>query len=348
MVQPKIQLYLSVFVFFWALFALTNNGIDLSEGRYHYLVAEQIIKYGRLDFDSVPPDSVFSLAPNGKYYASHESGNTLFLLPTTAVNLLIEKILSPFTKGIPRIKDFIVSFQAGFYSASATTFFGTLKTRFFLTITSSFLAICLVLTTFFWTYSRNLFDRQEAIYVVAIFIFWLLLHGRMRSWYGAWGWGPRYFITILPILFLPFASNIDDVIKKIFLRINAVILGSFGFFLAISSIISNWFIRIDYAIQNKTFGDRDFVWGFWNSQAVDMLKAGLENLTRIITNSPVPEKAKIYPGQIEYVSNTLNVWLNSIGTKLPIMIRVLPLVFLCFLIYVSLRNILRSEYVKSG
>ncbi|MBD2777350.1 hypothetical protein [Iningainema tapete] len=501
MFKQKNQLYLSVFIFFWALFALTNNGIDLSEGRYHYLLAEQIIKYGRLDFDSVPPDSVFTLAPNGKYYASHEIGNTLFLLPTTAINIFIEKVLSLFTtKGITRIKDFIVSFQAGFYSAvCATTFFAILQTRFFLPIASCFLAtLCLVFTTFFWTYSRNLFDgvlcstlltlsifflfnfrlnknnlflvsafiflgfgfitrlsiiiaiflsliyvitirgtfllkfkrvgiatltlipfiiwqfwynqirtgvfylspvqtpqyvinngldgnllvgvlgyllspgksifvyapllllslilfhrfyksyRYEAIYILSIFILWLLLHGKMRSWYGAWGWGPRYFIIILPILFIPFASHIDLIIKKVFFRLIAIVLGTFGFALAISSMMSNWLVRIDYAIQNKTFDDREFVWGFWNSQSVDMLRAGLENLMRIITNSPVPEKAKIYPGQIEYVSNTINIWLNYNGTKLPLIIRALPLIFLCFLMYIALRNIFRYEYAKSG
>lgn len=497
--KNKIQLYLSVFIFFWALFALTNNGIDLSEGRYHYLLAEQIVRNGRLDFDSVPPDSVFSVAPSGKLYASHEIGNALFLLPTAFFNIFLEKILLLFASkdGITRLQEFILSFQAGAYSAiTATTFFAILQTRFYLPVASSFLAtLCLVVTTFFWAYSRILFDgvlsstlltlsffflsnyrlknkfidleisficlgfafitrlsmifaimvsliylygiskpilvkwrsicaallillpfftwqcwynylrtglfylsavqlpqyavnnaldgnifvgvlgylispgksvfvyapllvlsvilfrrfyrsyRQEAIYVLTLSIFWLLLHSKIRSWYGAWGWGPRFFITILPILLLPFASSIDYVLKKSSLRITATILGIFGFVLSLSSIISNFLVRIDYAIQNQTFDDDKFIWGFWNSQSVDMLKAGIGNFLRIITQSPVPQMAKIYSKELEYAANTVNIWSNYVGTdlRIPLYIRVLPVIFLLLLMYFSLRNIFSKK-----
>lgn len=155
------RLYISVFIFFWTIFIISNSGFDTSEGGYHYQVAVQIIKEGRLSFDTLPP-GVFQVAPNGKFYAGHEIGNTLFLLPIAFINLLVERIGSYFIgqEGIYRIQQFILSFQAGIYSSiTATLFFSILRLGFSQMVIPSFLGtLCLVFTTYFWTYSRNLFD----------------------------------------------------------------------------------------------------------------------------------------------------------------------------------------------
>ncbi len=501
----KIRLYLSVFAFFWALFALTNNGADLSEGNYHYMVAEQIVRNGRLSLDSVPPSSVFTLAPDGKFYGSHEIGNALFLLPTAFFNDLIVKLGSLVGKKIPvyqaytisNPQAFILSFQAGVYSAiTATTFFAILRTRFFLTIRSSFLAtFCLATTTFFWTYSRNLFDgvlsctlltlsffflsnyrverkasyllsafvclgfalitriscvfaiissviylcgiqesrqqkarriaialltlvpfivwqcwynhvrtgsyftsavqsakyatnnaldgnlligilgylispgkslfvfapllalsvlffrkfyqeyKHEAIYVGVLSILWLLLHSRMRSWYGAWGWGPRLFVSILPLMFLPFAVNIEAIYQKVSLRLIALCLGLFGFLLAFSSMISSFLIRIDYAIQNHRFDDRQFVWGIWHSQSIDMLIAGWSNVHRFIFRSAQPLKAKLFNQQLDYAANTVNTWILH-ATKIPTSVRFAAAAFLILLMVFSLKYVLSKAESK--
>lgn len=89
------KIYLNVFVFYWALLALTNSGLDNSEGGFHYQVAEHIIKHGQLGFDT-PQPGIFSIAPNGRTYASHEIGNTLFFIPTAFINILLENTLSIF------------------------------------------------------------------------------------------------------------------------------------------------------------------------------------------------------------------------------------------------------------
>jgi hypothetical protein len=168
----------------------------------------------------------------------------------------------------------------------------------------------------------------------------------MRSWYGAWGWGPRYFVTILPILMLPFAANISYIFKNSFLRINAIILGIFGFALALSSIISNYMVRINYAIEKHRFDDNTFVWSFWNSQSVDMLKAPVENISRIFTHTPLPRMAKFFPEQIENASNTINIWANYIGYVLhiPLFIRVSLAIFLLLIMYYAFRKILTYEF----
>jgi hypothetical protein len=492
--------YFSVFTFFWALFALTNSGFDNSEGLFHYQVAVQIIKHGKLGFDTLP-EGIFIVAPNGRAYGGHEIGNTLFMLPTAFINVLLENAFSRFVSQdtIVKLQQFILSFQSGTYSAiTASIFFAILRTGFSQPIISSFLAsLCLALTTYFWTFSRNLFDgvlcstlltlsfflllkyrknnnfwflfgcflclgfafitrismilaiivsfaylislyrstlairvrelslalltlvpfflwqswynylrtgffyksavqtaiyadnnaldgnifvgisgllfspgkslfiyaplvilslvlfrkfyreyQKEAIYVAALTLLWFLLHARLRSWYGAWGWGPRHFISILPILFLPFAVNLEYVLKKTALKISAIILASFGFILELSSIISNWHFRLMYA-QQRGLDDTKFIWGLWDSQSIDMLKGAFGNIMRLLTHAPIIT-VKNYSEANNYASSTINVWVNSfIYANVPWYAAVLLMIPLIVLMYLSIRNIIRCNQTKN-
>lgn len=491
------RLYISVFIFFWVIFIISNSGFDTSEGGYHYQVAVQIIKEGRLSFDTLP-DGVFQVAPNGKFYAGHEIGNTLFLLPIAFINSLVEKIASHFIgqEGIYRIQQFLLSFQSGIYSSiTATLFFTILKVGFSQTVISSFVGtLCLVFTTYFWTYSRNLFDgvlcgtlltasfllilqyrkknylsylicsfvclgfgfitrismilaiftsfvyllmiyrssfsnklreislalitlipfflwqswynylrtgifykspvqtsvyaannsldgnlfvgisgllfspgkslfiyapllilsvilykkfyhqwKKEALYVLILSILWLLLHSKLKSWYGAWGWGPRHLITILPVLFFPFATNITYVWGNVKLRFLAIILGLYGFLLSLSSIISNWHFRIAYAFQNKLLGDDLFVWSLWQNQSIDMLKAAFSNILRLFIRQP-PDIVKGASNINNYTSNTLNIWLNTFWfLGMPWYVVFFFATSFLLLIYWSAKNILSSD-----
>jgi hypothetical protein len=492
----KYILYFSVFGFFWAVFALTNSGFDNSEGLFHYQVAEQIVKHGQLGF-ATPQDGIFIVAPNGRTYGGHEIGNTLFLLPTAFINVVLENSLSKFVsqETIEKLQQFILSFQAGAYCAlTATIFFAILRNIFSITIVSSFIAtLSLVFTTYYWTYSRNLYDgvlctllltlsfflllkyrqsknlwfvfscflclgfalitrismvlgilvsftylfsirqslatkfrellvasltlipfvlwqcwynylrtgifyksavqlpiyaennamdgnifvgltgllfspgkslfiyapllilslvlfgkfykeyRKEAIYILSLTILWFLLHSKLRSWYGAWGWGPRHFITILPILFLPLAVNLNYVLQKTTLKICAIVLGSFGFVFALSSIISNWHFRLMYAKQ-RGLTDSQFIWNFQDNQAIDMLKGAFGNIVRVLTYAPIITIKDTYSEANEYVSSTVNVWVNSfIYAGIPWYIALLLTIPLLVLIYFSIRNILHLE-----
>jgi hypothetical protein len=499
----QYSLYINIFIFFWAIFALTNSGIDSSEGLFHYEVAVQIIKHGQLGFVT-QPEGIFQVAPNGRFYAGHEIGNTLFMLPTAFVNVMLENLASKFVslETIEKAQQFILSFQAGIYSSiTATLFFAMLRVGFNQTVIPSFIAtICLVLTTFFWTYSRNLFDgvlcttllttsffllvryrqtkqsgliiscflalgfafitrismvlailvtftylliyrqtsitqklreftlggitlvpfiiwqfwynflrtgiiykspvqtsvyavnnamdgnilvglsgllfspgksifiyaplllisvflfsrfyRQypkEGIYIAALTIIWFLLHARLRSWYGASGWGPRHLITILPIMFLPFAVNLEYIWQKVTLRITTLCFAGFGFLLSLSSIISNWHFRMMYAVEQNIADDQNFVWGFSHNQAIDMLYAGVGNIIRMINKAPIIVLQNTYSEANEYASSTLNLWSNSlIYAGIPWFIVVILLVPLFVLIYLSTRHILHfSQQLKT-
>ena len=476
--------------------SLTNSGWDSSEGRYAYRVAQQIVENGRLGFDVQPISGVFTKAPNGIIYASHEFGNAFFMLPTAFLNLILKNILSSFISQnfIEIIQKYIVSFQSGVYSATtAVTFFSILRIGFAQRVIPSFVAtLCLATTTYFWTYSRDLYDtvlcstlltlsflfilkykeenrwiyligsfifvgfgfitrtsmilviitslfyltiitrktkllqvlstafltlspfliwqswynhlrtgifyispvqtakyastnaldgnvfvglaglifspgksifvyapllilsvflfhkflrqhQKEALYILLLTTMWLLLHAKLRSWYGAWGWGPRHFITILPILFLPFAVNIVYAFRHIKLKILLIILATFGFLLSVSSIISNWYFRMKIAKITGRDGDDVLIWGFWNSQAVDMLKASVENIYRILTNSAIIE----IPGTPiinSYGSSTIYVWPNMlIYFGIPWYLVAFLVITLLTFMFFALKNIFGSE-----
>ncbi len=75
-----VRLCAAVFAFFLALFWLTNTGFDTSEADNHYRVAEHILARGQLGF-AEDQTGIFTKAPNSRWYASHEFGNTVLLLP---------------------------------------------------------------------------------------------------------------------------------------------------------------------------------------------------------------------------------------------------------------------------
>ncbi|MDF5725437.1 MAG: hypothetical protein PUP91_34295, partial [Rhizonema sp. PD37] len=187
---------------------------------------------------------------------------------------------------------------------------------------------------------------KEAIYVAALTVLWFLLHSRLRSWYGAWGWGPRHFIIILPILFLPFAVYLTYILKKTALKMIAIFLGSFGFILGLCSIISNWHFRMMYAQQRGLLVKDRFVWSLWNNQLVDMLESGFGNIVRTITHAPIIT-IRNYSKANEYASSTINIWANSLlYAGVPWYIVMFFVTILLMLMYFSLQKILRHQPLK--
>ena len=157
------------------------------------------------------------------------------------------------------------------------------------------------------------------------------------------GWGPRHFITILPILFLPFATNLPYVRENIKLRFLAIILGLYGFLLSLSSIISNWHFRMAYAFQNNPLGDDLFVWSLWQNQSMDMLKAAFGNISRLFIRQP-PDIVQGASNINNHTSNTINIWLNTfLFAGIPWYVLFFLSTPFFFLIYWSARNILSSD-----
>jgi hypothetical protein len=151
-----------MFLFALCVFWLTNSGWDFSEGSQHYLVAEHFVRTGQIGFEQ-PMTGIFTTAPNGRTYASHEFGNILLLIPTAALNRALDRFLtSSGVRGekVDRAQQFVLSFQSGLYAALTLMFlFLILVEELGLSVQQAF-AGCLftAICTYFWTYSRTLFD----------------------------------------------------------------------------------------------------------------------------------------------------------------------------------------------
>lgn len=477
--QPK--LYVAIFLLFWSILAIVNSGWDTSEGNYHYAVAEHIIKTGRLGFDEFR-HGIFTLAPNGRTYASHEIGNTLFYLPVAFINLSIDSLLRNLW-GIQELPDtlrrFIFSFHSVTYtSVTLTALFGILRVLKQEVIPSFIGVSAVAFTTFLWTYSRESYDGvlcsmlltlafllllifkqnksiiylisasfllgltfitrlsmmlaivavlgyivlitqknifnciksvmiyglcltpfllwqlwynqlrtghwatspvqidpkyiylnnfsnnwfvgfwgtlfspgksffiyaplliislilsrkffriypKEALFVLCLTSLWMLLHAKLRNWHGSMAWGPRYWLNILPLMFLPFLTNINYIFAHKRLKFISFFLGLFGFILSLSSMIICWSWRISLASEKVNKGtfleralevyklhEKEMVWGFLTSQTLDTFKgaiANLRNFAKLITgNNPQLLESESLRS---YACNTVNFWMNSL------------------------------------
>jgi len=184
--------------------------------------------------------------------------------------------------------------------------------------------------------------QKEAIYVSVLFILWLLLHAKLRSWYGAAGFGPRHFITIVPILFLPISVNLDYILKKTTLKIVTILLSGFGLILSIASIITGWHFRTVYAESQGRVDDDIFIWGVWNSQPIDLVKGAWENIIRIINHMPIIKFPSGASETYYYTNSTVNIWPNAlIHAGIPLYIVFFLVIFLLLSILLSVWNILK-------
>jgi hypothetical protein len=171
---------------FLALFLFTNSGFDTSEGTIHYQLAVRFVREGTI----AQPEAwgehyLFKAAPNGRRYCVHEAGNILFAIPAAAGQVALEKLagarMTP--ERSKQLEGFLAAGLPSFYQAiGAGLFYMMLRTVFAQPVRRAFGAtLAMALTTFFWTYSRMLFDGVLAGMLVTG-AFWLLfLHGRNGS-----------------------------------------------------------------------------------------------------------------------------------------------------------------------
>jgi len=405
-------------------------------------------------------DGVFTTAPNGRTYASHEFGNIFLLIPTAGANYALGALLTSYglaPERVEKVQQFTVSFQAGLYAALTLLFlYLILVEEFALTGRQAFAACVFLGTcTFFWTYSRSLFDgvlcallltaalrcllrfqrtgktidalaafgllglavdtrlsmslpvvaglgfvalfctgrqlqglcaaivalapfaawqlwynhvrtgspfvspvqtlqyaannaldgdlgaglvgllfspgkslfvyapflilsvmvfpafwrkhRPAAAFILVVAVMWLLLHAKLRSWYGAWGWGPRHFITVLPVLAIPALVFAPSLWCRGWGRLVIVAMAVAGFVLASASLVGNYHYRMGLRSQSGTLGDQLFVWSLSQGQPGDML-AGAMNNVRVVLGIGEPASLPAASDINNYASNRINMW----------------------------------------
>jgi 4-amino-4-deoxy-L-arabinose transferase-like glycosyltransferase len=181
----------------------------------------------------------------------------------------------------------------------------------------------------------------EAAFVGVLFALWLGLHAKLATnWYGAWGWGPRHFITIAPVLALPALVNWEWI--KASLWKNILLKGAllWGALLSVCSIIGNWHFRMALAdAQNRHDA---MLWSYTNGQAIDMIKGALSNIRNMVLGLPGP-CLPTYSAINCNASNTVNVWINSAayaGIPKPLLAAVgITLLAVAFCCWIALQKI---------
>lgn len=148
--------------------------------------------------------------------------------------------------------------------------------------------------------------RSQAWLVLAVLILFLAAHGSVPVWHGDWGWGPRYAVFILPILWLPaiFVLDPDRAGRGSRHAIAAIVAASLA--VQATAVIINWqyryqLIHIDGRLDPQT------PWRLDN-QLTDGLRGAAGNLARMAgADVPVRDVPGVSP-QTLIASTGVNVW----------------------------------------
>ena len=198
--------------------------------------------------------------------------------------------------------------------------------------------VSLVVFPAFWR--RN---RATALLILTIGISWLLLHARLRSWYGAWGWGPRHFVTILPVLSIPALVFIPALCRCSYGKATVAIVASFGFLLGAASMIGNWYYQMGLRNVNGTLSDDLFVWNIAHCQPMDMLAAAVHNI-EVVGGLAQPF---VLPGASDlnnYASNRINMWWFTMpGAGVPLVLVISLVGVLLFGLAFTTRRLLQRQ-----
>lgn len=148
--------------------------------------------------------------------------------------------------------------------------------------------------------------RVDALMVIATLVLFLLTHGSLRAWHGDWGWGPRYVVMVLPLLWLPAVFAADAIRASAAARRAAAVLIAASVAVQIAATIVNWqyqyqLMRHDGRMTNAMYWSAD-------NQFTDAMRGASMNLARM-AGAAVP--ARDVPGvshQTLIASTGVNVW----------------------------------------
>jgi hypothetical protein len=149
---------------------------------------------------------------------------------------------------------------------------------------------------------------SEAAFVAVLSGLWLLLHAKLASWFGGWGWGPRHFITIAPVLVLPACVAWEWMKESLWRRSLLICALAWGAMLSVSSVIGNWHFRLGLA--DAQGRGQEMIWSLSKGQALDMVGGAASNLRNTVLQVPGPTLPGLSPID-RYASNSINVWINS-------------------------------------
>jgi len=191
----------------------------------------------------------------------------------------------------------------------------------------------------------------EALFVAVLSAMWLIIHSKMATnWYGAWGWGPRHFVTIAPVLVLPACVSWEWMKDNPWRRIALRCALAWGAILTVSSIIGNWHFRMALADSQGRHDYDVMLWSPTQGQAVDMIAGALSNIRNMAAGISGPCLPS-YSAFNCHASNTVNIWMNSAAyagvSRLLLAAAALGLLSVAVYCWLALCHI-RRQYAEAG
>jgi hypothetical protein len=471
----------SIWLVLVSVYALSNSGFDVTEGKYDLTLAEHLLATGQLGFDADPAGGLSQPGRDGRFYLAHDIGNAVCLMPAAAIGA-VAQAAAPSVFLNEKIRErasiFIASFFPAMYMATAGVGLFVLvaevcglgdATAIVLTMLAAF-------GTCMWPYSRSLFDgvlaamfvtwahvllfravrsgsvaltaaaavlfgaavitrqalvillpaslacvvwtgyrasgrgralRQSLAFVLPLvpFAFWqayynwirtgsallpptalpvfasnnaldgnvvwgllgfaispgksvflfspvlvlavaglagfwreqramcvtlvvsatafFTLHAMLRNWSGDWGWGPRYTVTLTPLLCLPIAWTVRSLINVHESNRRAIVIAlvaTAAIGVQATALLINWHYRYAFAAQAGAWSRETSAWSARQGQFADALVTGWNNVERLLGGGPAPDVVAAADPLTVVVSNTANVWwvtITRVGLPRP-------------------------------
>ena len=148
--------------------------------------------------------------------------------------------------------------------------------------------------------------RADAWMVIGTLVLFLLVHGSLDDWHADWGWGPRYFVFIIPLLWLPSLWVFDALRPRTWMRRAVIALVAASVAVQLTALAINW----QYQYQLMWHEGRMSEAMYWraDNQLTDAFRAAGANAARTAGGGP---PAPVVPGtsaQTVVASTGINVW----------------------------------------
>jgi len=172
----------------------------------------------------------------------------------------------------------------------------------------------LVFSLFGW---KEFFQKKkkECILIFSIVVTFLLANAKIRSWFGLWGWGPRYTLEITPLILLPLGFWLTtDRLKNKIKRYTFILICAYSLLIQLAATLTNWHARLGYLLARK--GGDAFLFTARYSQWWDSIKTLMINLWNLMFGAFLYLENPGYELRISdaslYTSKTLFTWWNRL------------------------------------
>jgi len=159
-------------------------------------------------------------------------------------------------------------------------------------------------------------SRAGALVAAATLLLFLAAHGSLASWHGDWGWGPRYFVSIIPVLWLPAIFVLPALASRGPARAAIASLLAISIAVQTAAIVVNW--QYQYQAMRADGRMHDGMPWSIDNQLTDALRAAAGNVARM-AGADVPARELPFVSRATYLASTgINVWwVTSIRAGVP-------------------------------